>query len=239
MKCIKLTENQLYDYMKCPIHYDSIHNKKFSPPSMDSMSQFLGRIWNVFCSNLLVGTVLSTSQLKQRWDQICEANQDVISDRKSLEGLNLLMKMYRWAERTRLTLRDYQIPYQLTFKYDDITVIVTGNISNLVMDKSNTYYIVDADFSNKIPDQSYLDMKLKYTLQLYAMHKVYKTQAGVNIHNIKNDKDFYTMRAREDFKRLESTVHAVAVSISNNLYYPRESPFCMSCDLLHFCRAWH
>lgn len=234
-----INEEQFFDYMRCPIEYDMIHNKEVLIGHKKTYNSCLMDIWKKFSTHLMQGEVLSTAKLKVCWDNMCEKYPDIISPTKALEGLGLIMKMYNWAEKEQLVIADKSLGFNATFKgEDDEEVSVIGN-TGIIAIKNDKLYMIDMDFSNKYPEQSYLDMRLKYSLDLYILKKFYNKKVGVKVHHVKNDKDFFTMRAEADFKRLESAVLSVGKSIENNLYYPRESAFCRSCLMLNLCKAWH
>lgn len=233
-----ITQEELEKYSNCPIRYDIIHNKKFNIGKNPSVNELLHTVFKAFCSGLMNGKVMTTGQIKSKWDRQCEMNKDIISPQKAIEGLGQLMKMYRWAEREELKVLDMNVPYSVIVPgRNDTRIDIRGHI-DLVAAHKNEPCILFADFSNRYPDQMILDMRLKYTLQSYAFTQVYGKWAGIKIHNIKNDKDFYTTRKKDDYDRLLKSVENIAFSIENQIYYPRETAFCRNCELMAFCRAW-
>ena len=235
---LNLTENQLFNYIKCPIHYDTTYNKKFTLPEKPTMNLLLKKIWNLFCINLVNGTVLSKAVLKNKWDIVCEKNPDIITESKCLAGLGALMKMYAWAEQEELRIADINIPYNISFNRGRDSVNINGEIGAVAINAKNNLSLIDIDFNDRLTNQSMIDMKLKYTMDIYAMKALYNKDVGIRIHNIKHNKDWYSIRIPEDMERLKHTVLNVGYCINSKMFYPRESVFCLNCELLHYCKAW-
>ena len=234
----ELTETQLFDYIKCPLRYDSQYNLKIVPENHPSFAQLLNVATSAFFFGLMNGKVMSTGLLKRKWDAVCEANQDIISPQKCLEGLSALLNMYRWAENEQLMISDLKIP----FTYTGVpNVLISGEIEGAIVPvKRKKFEILYMDYGYRYPDQALIDTKLKYTLDWVAFHDLFPKQklAGIRIHHVKTSKDWYTVRAKEDILRLREAVRNIAVSIKNRLFYPRENVMCSSCDMKLYCRAW-
>lgn len=238
MKNMQLTEKEFFDYLKCPIHYDTIHNKHFSPPGVVSLSSLLGHVAASFYTGLLNGKILSPNDLKRRWDRLCETHSDYMTQQRCLDGMGQILKMYRWAEKEELRIADRTIPYVLTINGKHGITDFRGSIDTVAVNKDNSFYLLTLDFGNKYPTQSFLDMKLKLSLDSYAFNTVYNRCAGIKVHNVKHDKDFFSIRGNDDYARLCTAIDNVAYCVKEKIFYPRENAFCPSCDLIHFCRAW-
>lgn len=234
-----LTEKQLFDYIKCPILYDSIHNKQIFYCDKSSFNELLNKVSSFFYLNLLNSNVVSFDVLKNKWDSICLANN--LTPQKTLEGIDLINKMYRWAKNEELRILDLNSPYKFTLKFDDAGIITfKGEMSAIAIGKKNKLpYMLITDFANRYPNQVLLDMKLKYTLDSYAFKQIYNKDIGIKLHYVKDNKDFFTLRIDDDFNRLINTIKNVTISINNKLFYPRESIFCRTCGFLNFCKVWH
>lgn len=236
---VQISEEQFFDYISCPVSYDVIHNRKIMDKPKASYNKLLRKVWEKFSTQLMDGKVMTIAQIKHDWDVCCEQYPDIISPAKSLEGLGLLMKMYNWAESEKLMIADKNVGYKLLFENGNDSVEITGSTGILAMNNKNVMYLLDMDFTAKYPEQSIIDAKLKYSLDIYAIQRLYNKKVGVKVHHVKNDKDFYSMRSREDFQRLETAIMGVGLSIGHGLYYPRENAFCRSCTMLHLCKAWN
>ena len=234
----ELTETQIFDYIKCPLRYDSQYNLKIVPENHPSFAQLLNVATSAFLLSLMSNKVMSTGLLKRKWDIICEEHQDITSPQTCLDGLTALINMYRWAENEQLIVSDLKIP----FTYAGVpNLFVTGEIEGAIVPvKRKSFEILYLDYGYKYPDQALIDTKLKYTMDWVAFKTLYPKQrlAGIRIHHVKSAKDWYTVRAKEDFLRLREAVRNIAVSIKNRLFYPRENVMCSSCDMKLYCRVW-
>jgi hypothetical protein len=236
---MNLTESTLFDYMKCPVLYDGIYNKDLTPAEQPSMTVLLNKLCRHFYANLMNGRILATSSLKKKWDSICESNQDYVTTQKCLDGISKSIALFQWAKDQQIVIADMDVPYKLLISGPHGATNFTGEIGTIAALPDGRFELLVTDMGRTLPDRFLIDMKLKYTLDVYAFKKVYDKDIAVHIHHVASNKDFYTYRTRDDLARLESTIDNVAFSIKNNLYYPHENTFCTSCGMKTFCRAWH
>lgn len=229
-----MTEVEFFDYIKCPVFYDAVHKKQLPFVFQPTMNELLNRVALRFFLNLMDGKIMKMSQIKKAWDTICDENQ-FITEKKCLEGISLLSKMYLWAENEQLRILDVHTPYVLKFE----GIEFSGEIETIAINNKDNPELLHLDFSQKYPDQSMMDMKLKHTFDSLAFKNSYKQDIGVRIHNVKNGKDFFTYRSSLDFKRGIDSIKSVYNAIKNNIYYPRENAFCASCEMKVFCRQWN
>lgn len=234
---MELNEEQLFKYMKCPIIYDAFFNKNIFINKDNTLTNLIDRISKSFYLNLMNGKILSADILKRKWDVVCKDNN--LNEHNCLEGLGLIVKLFRWASCEQLLIQDIDIPYNFFVKCNKKIISFKGEISTIALDSNNNPYLLITDFSSKLPNQSVLDIKTKYTLDCYAYHKMYNKTLNIKVHHVKTDKDYYTTRGIDDFLRLENTIKNVAISINNNLYFPRESVFCSNCNFSNLCKVWH
>lgn len=230
-----MNEIEFYDYIKCPVFYDAVHRKKLPFVFQPTMNEVLNKVAYRFFLGLMNGTVMSMSQLKKTWDNICNENS-FITEKKCLEGISLISKMYLWAQNEQLRILDIKTPYVLRLGDG---VELTGEIDTISINSKNNPELLHMDFSQKLPDQFMLDMKMKYTFDSMAFKNSYGKDIGVHVHNVKNNQDFFTYRSSPDFIRGLDAVKSVHKSIKNNIYYPRENAFCATCKMKVFCRQWN
>lgn len=236
---IELTENQLFDYIKCPLRYDAQYNVGMAVANHPSMNELLGRVTRAFMVNLMNGKVIPTSQIKRKWDKICEDNH--IVPQKCLEGMGLLLKMYQWAESEQLTVLDINAPFQYSILNISPQISIRGEVHEYIVPKDNNRFeLLEIDFGNRYPDQAILDMKLRYTIDWNVCRNRIKDAelAGIHIHHVKSNKDWFTFRGPDDFVRLDESIKAIASCIDKKIFYPRENVLCSSCDMKMYCRAW-
>jgi hypothetical protein len=235
-----ITEQQLFDYIACPAMYDVKHNKNIQIEEPVSVAKLLNKVAKYFYMNLLNGKVPTSNDLKKKWDSICVQNPVYVDAKRNLEGMGLIMKLLQWASAEEILVVDMDSQYRLMFQIaDPLPVELVGTMGTILALPNNKYELLVTDFSSKMPDQTLIDMKLKYSLDSYAFLGVYNKRVdGVKIRNVKNAKDFLTFRSEDDFHRLKQTVANVAICIKNKLFYPRESVMCSTCNAKDYCKAW-
>lgn len=237
-KTVILTEDQIWNYMMCPAHYE-MSRRKIIPDISQSLKGYINRVSKLFFTNLMNGTILPLEQLKKEWDKICKKHSDFIDQKKCVTGYAAIVQMFHWAERIKLRILDVMAPYALLFTGRDNQVInIQGDIPCLGINEWNKPEILVMDYGEKHTDQVRTDMNLRYTLQCYA----YKKQTGkdimIHVRNIKYAKDVFSYRTEEDFKRLKRTVADIGYSIDKKLFYPREGLGCLTCNVAGACRFW-
>ena len=239
---IELTEEQIYDYIQCPLRYDARYNLRIADKNHPSLSSLLTRVANSFLLALMNGKVLTTSQIKKKWDVICENHQDMMTPQKCLDGMGLLTKMYLWAENERLRVGGMNIPFTYSLLNHDPQIMVRGEITEAVIPQTkSSVELLKLDFSNKYPDQASLDMKLKFTLDWKVLTRQLPKDielAGIRVHHVKTDKDWFTFRHPDDYARMNAALTNVSDCINKKLFYPRETVMCASCDMKMYCSAW-
>lgn len=232
----KITEEQLFEYIKCPTLYDTKFNKKINAQTKPTLSKSLMELTNAFLLHLSNGRVLAMGELKRKWDMICK--KDSINEVRCLEGLQQIANFYRWAEAKQLRILDIKTPYALTVKGPHGTTEITGEIECIAVTPDNKYELLYIDYGNRQLDQPYLDRKLKYSLDALAFKHMYGEDIYIHIHYVKGNSEYYSYRNRTDFERLISTIDSISECIQHELYYPRENVFCTSCSIKQVCRAW-
>ena len=231
---MKITEQQLFDYIHCPALFEMKYIRKIPLEESLSTPKLLNKVAKYFYLNLLNGKICTTSELKKKWDSICAKHEEQINPKKVMEGMSLIMKLYNWASDEQAVVLDIDSPYII--RVGDVELV--GNMGTILAAPNNKYELLITDFSSRLPDQSLIDIKLKYTLEAYAFQKVYnKFIDGVRVHSVKYNKDFYTSRTDGDFKRLETAIRNVGKSIQDGLFYPREG-MCSTCPAKGYCKYW-
>lgn len=232
----KITEEQLFEYIKCPTLYETRFNKKLNVGMKPTLSKSLMELTNSFFLNLSNGKVLTMNEIKRKWDMICK--KDKINESKCLEGLQAISAFYRWAESKQLRILDIKLPYALQIKGNNGNTEITGEIDCVAVTHDNKYELLYIDYGNKQPDQPYLDRRLKYSLDALAFRHLYNEDIYIHLHYNKTGQEYYTYRNRTDFERLITTIDSIGECIQKELFYPRESVMCSSCSMKQICRAW-
>lgn len=234
-----LSDKQMLTYIACPVKYETVYERELATEEYDSMPQLLNHVAMAFYTNLMNGKVLTTDELKRKWDKECELHSDFVTPRKCLSGIGKLIQLWKWACKEQLTICDVKVPIAHIFKgRNGEPIDVRGSIPVIAAQNGKPYILV-TDFGDHYPDQTKIDMNLNYTLQSYITLKERGEAMGIRIHNVKNDKDFFAYRMDTDYERLKVTIANVAYGIKNKVFYPRESPLCSICSMKDYCRGWH
>lgn len=233
---MEITEKQFFDYMHCPALFEMKYVKGIAISEHQTMSDLLNRVANYFFLHLLNEHICTTGELKKKWDSICEANPHIIDEKKAMDGISLILKFANWAEQNKIVVLDVDSRYNIVVNRTEI-VGNTGAILALPGDKQE---MIVTNFSNKMPDQSTIDMRMKYTLQAYGFEQTHgRPLSGIRVLSVKHFKDFYTTRNKEDFRRLRTAIDNIGKSIEQRLFYPRESVTCPQCPAKQYCRYWY
>ena len=231
---MKLTEQQLFDYIHCPTKYHIKYVMKINLIEKPTMQHHLDTITRYFFLNLLNGKVCTYNDIKKKWDSICEKHN--FDANKCLNGWGLIMKLLQWAERERICIGDVGANYMIPVG----THQLHGTINTILVKPSKQIELLTTSFSEKNLDKTEIDMKLKYTMDALGFKTLYGVEpTGIKIHSVKYDQDVFTNRTEPDIIRLKDTITNVANSIEQGIYYPRESAFCSTCNAKQYCRYWH
>lgn len=238
-KTIILTEDQIWDYMMCPAHFEMARRKVVPTVSL-TLKHYLDTITKRFFIELMNGVVPTLDSLKKEWDKVCVSNSNFIDQKKCVMGYASISRMYKWAESIGLRILDVMVPYAMLITGRDGQIIdVRGEIPFIGVNKNNTVEILSIDYSDKHTNQVRTDMNLRYTLQCYAYRKQVRRDIGIHIRNLKYNEDIFSFRTSDDFKRVERTIADISYSINKELFYPREGLGCITCNVAGACRVWH
>lgn len=233
MDIFKFTEQQMFDYMLCPTLYDLKYNKRFAIEDRLTIKDLLRKTSMSYFTYKFMEKRPTLDIIKNKWDTVCSKNSGILSQAKAIEGMGLLHKFFLWAEDQNFKVISINSNY----------IIKIGNyemagVNGLICSHGSMIELVVPDFSNKMPEQVHIDMNMKYSIDCYSFFRLYnRSLSGIRIHNVKNDKDFLSVRSYDDFKRVESTINNVAKGIENDIFYPNGNG-CHYCDAALYCRGW-
>lgn len=234
---MKITEQQLFDYLYCPLKYYLKYELKIIKQEDITTNKLLNQVTRYFYTSVANGKLPTLKQMQSKLDALCEANKDIINSKKAVELWGQVYNFYNWACDNKISVIDTDTKYVLPLGEH----LLEGTINPINVTPNRKLETLTINFSNRIPDQIEIDTKLKHTIDIMAFNSSNKELeiSAARIHLLKQNKDLYATRNINDFKRLESTVSNVAKSIQNKLYYPRETHMCTSCNYRNYCRAWH
>ena len=230
---LRLTENQLLDYIKCPNLFYFKYRTKIPIAEKKTMGELVRETINFYYTKLLEGRAPNIESIKRKWDSLCEAHKENISTRQILEGYGLLKLFDRFCREKKLIVADFSSSYEIVFPGN---ILLSGNIGTIrLFDKKLELFMVDT--SQKQPDGKLLDMSLKNTLRCYAAGKTFSGYelSYINVLHLKSLKEQRTYRSPIQYARLEKAVENIGRAIREDIYYPRENFECARCPYKNFC----
>lgn len=232
-----ITENQLFDYIYCPVKYHMKYVANIETAEEVSVPKLLKQVTTAFYTQLLNGKVMSLESLKKRWDKICEQHKGYIDSKKAIYGWTQLINFLKWAEREQIIVADVNAFFLITTPEGNQ---LQGNAETVLVTPQKHIEILDTNFSEKLPDQIDIDMKLKYALNIEGFNTIYgRYPEAQKIHFVKHDTTFTTIRNEMDIKRLHATIDSICTGIEQEVFYPRESIMCKTCSCKEYCKYWH
>lgn len=230
----QITEQQLFDYINCPTLFDLKYNKKFQVNDVLTIKNLLYKTSVSYFTYLIMDRHPTLDMLKRKWDTVCEKNEDRFSQDKLLDGMGLLHQFYLWAENENFNVLDLNTKYTIQLKEAEM-----NGLSGLFISHDNMIELLVPDFSTRQPEQIYIDLKLKYSIDAYIFYRLHnKMISGIRVHHVKSNKDYLSVRTFDDYLRVETTINNVAKGIKQNAFYPREVG-CHYCDAVSYCKGWY
>lgn len=234
---ITLTEQQLFDYINCPVKYDLKHNKKIVLHDDNTINSILKSVTNYFYMFVMTNLKTPTfNNISRKFESIYKSKLEVSNSKQYTDGLFKLRNFYNWACDGQVAVIDNDIRYAIAHK----DIRLEGTMNPIAMNKNKQLEFLIMNFSSRTPEQLEIDTKLKYSIDMLAFNDTNQEfkVLGTKIHNVKSGKDLFTTRNKIDYDRLLSSIEGVAKGIQNNIYYPRESHMCSSCNYKNYCRSW-
>lgn len=234
----QLTEDQLMDYMYCPVYYGIRYNSKLRAERAVTMPKLVQRVINAFCMKLMNGEVMRPDIMKRKWDMLCKEHEAVMTLEKIREGMGHLFRFYKWAERTELRVAAMSEPYTIRQKLEGKDYLeYHGSLGIIAVNQYDKPENLKFWFATRLPDQADLDLSIKTTLDHVGFESIYKQPlTGTRMHHLRKDKDFYTTRDSASAKeRVLAVTKNVFRAIRNDIWYPHESPMCQTCQVRDFC----
>lgn len=233
---MRLTEQQMFEYINCPAKYHIKHIMGINIDEHMSLQKLLNTMSRYFFINLLNGKVLTYDDLKKKWDSLCDQHSHFIDNKKALAGWGSIVQFAQWAERERIIIGDVEAEYNIPVG----NVLFVGNIEAITVKQDRTIELLTVSFSEKHIDKSFTEMRLKHLMDYVGFKTLYRTEPdGIRVHSVKFGEDIRLYKTKDEVKRFEDTVLGVANSIRQEIFYPRESNFCLSCTARDYCKRWH
>lgn len=230
---VVISETDFLNYMYCPLKYVLSKSSNTDRPTYNSL---LHETYDSYIKRIsALEKKPSSNSLKSKWDKTCENNQNIINPNKVIEGWGLLYGAFQFLSVSNITFEEVNMSYRIEVPGSGVTLV--GTLDPFI-DRGNMIEVLVMSFSKSMPDRQFIDMKMKHTIDAYALNKLFGKDTVFKYHSTYLNQDMYTFRKEKDFKRLESSITNVGKAIENNLIYPRESHACSTCLCKGLCKAW-
>lgn len=231
---MELKEQELFEYIYCPLRYQLIKNgntfnesKSFKKLCYETINSF----YNSRCND----PKTDSNVLKRKWDSIASKNTITLTPKKTLEGWGLLYRAYEYVN-----LYDVQftaVNHSYIIEIPETGVCLTGVLDPFII-KDNYVEIFITSFDKQMPERLDIDTKLKHTIDAYVIKQLYNKNTVINYYVPSQGKTIQTLRSTDDFKKFESIIKNVGAAINANIIYPRGTFMCNSCMARPLCKAW-
>lgn len=235
---IKITEQQFFDYITCPVKYDLKYNHKINIKDDITVNTLLNQVSSFFYMYVMNNLKTPTfTIITNKFESLYKSHLEMSNTKQYNDGLFKLRNFYNWACDGQVAVIDSNIKYSIT--HNDI--MIEGVMNPIAINKDKHLEFLIMNYSSRTPDQLEVDTKLKYSLDMLAFNDSNKEHQvmATKIHNVKSGKDLITSRNKTDYNRLLSSLDGVSKGIQNDIYYPRESHMCSMCTYKNYCRGWN
>lgn len=231
---MELKEQELFEYLKCPLRYQ-FTKKGIDLGSDKTFKKLTYSVINHYFAAKTNGLKADSNTIKRKWDLVCEENSYLLTPKKILEGWGMLYRTYEYVTNNNYKFMDINMPYKIEVPGTKISLI--GQLAPMI-DKGSYIELFIVSFDKVMPDRVTIDMMLKHTIDAYAIRKMFKKDVVITYYVPAQGKTIQTLRSTRDFKRLESILKYVGMSLDSNIIYPRETFLCSSCLARDLCKSW-
>lgn len=246
-----LTSENMWDYIKCPLHYYFKNVAGFNHylPSKDDMfKEVIEKMIKFYYYSLLDGKVPSMQEMKLKYNSMLKSmmqqtrkdpvENPLVASKKDYErrGLAYIVGFYNWASKNASI--PVAIDKEFIINVGDHRL--SGNIEILRQTADKKIDLLIIKTWESMPDDFMIDTDLDITLQYMAVRSIYDIiPDSATIYVVKNSIEMVTTRNQDQIKRLITVANNVAKSIENNIYYPRWNLYCKKCDHKELCKHWY
>lgn len=232
---MKISEDQFFTYMQCPIKYDLKYNKGIVFESFD-IKDILNKIIKSFYSYMITDRkVMSFNQLTKKFDAAMKPYEGTVDNKKLIDAVFLLRNFYNWASDNKVTVISVNESYSII--HEDI--VLEGVMSPISYLEGDRFEVLKMNFGQRQYDQLAFEMNIKNTIDTIAFNNSGDEYlSGIKVHHVKGGKDIITASNQIDYERFYKSLEGVSKSIEKKLFYAREGFQCEKCSYKNICRGW-
>lgn len=243
---MELSVGDLYDFKACPLRfkYTKIDKVVKEMTTNDGIREALQSVINYYYFHLLNGTMLTMTQLKEKFGSIWYGNLDIYDiffeskqqqRKKELEAIGMLNTFYMQQKRQPDRVLAANIYFRVPFGDD---FYVTGNIP-VIRDTPRGVEMAIFKMGKHKYDEFWQKTDMGITLMAMAYHSMFKQEIdSIAVHVLHSGETLFVERKTKDYKRLIKTIDMVKESINRNWFYPRETRACNKCPAKKLCMEW-
>jgi CRISPR/Cas system-associated exonuclease Cas4 (RecB family) len=260
---VEISIDEIYKYLDCPAKYKFKYKDGLNPEETKSVlyKEALHKTIYFFFFTAMNGFVPTLAQMKDKWSNLWEeaagrrdimeellsvrepyirklkGHRDPDMDKYRMAGFEMIYNFYNFNKDNPGNIIGVDMPYRVPI--GDITV--TGNFELLreivdAADGKRYIEIVDFKTNSDSIDPFLVKHDFNLTMASYAFRNTFQGQEDrVKYHYLKTGRDIIVTKEEDDYNRMKSIVEGVVKGIENELFYPRQTFMCKSCNFKDVC----
>jgi len=244
---LKLTIQQIKDYIKCPSFYNFKHIEKIneSPLLSSALSEKMHTVIYHFFFKVMDGKVPELEYLRSKWEHLWFGKKInpikyVTTPRNETWeiGMKSVVLLDNFYNSTYLN-PGFPLVVNQGFSVQIGDHLVTGKFEVVreIMDGPRRIIeILAYNTSSQAPIQWLVDNDIYISVLSYAFREKFQSkEQRETVYHLKTNKTFFTYRTEDQLKKLASIVNNVAEGIKKQIFYPRHLYMCNSCSYKDTC----
>jgi len=238
---MKVTEEQLLDFLKCSLYYKFKHIEQLPGFSLlEERARCLRTVLYYFYYHTLENVFPALQAIKDAWGRLWYAEDLPLEEikwraltkerRLETEAVQGLYNFY-----TKETGRDF-----LTIMVDQPFELPIGDhvlVGNIDLIRERAYRVEVVNFYFEKTRNVSLDLSL--TIKSFAFRSLYGVKEDRLIgYFLPSCSEVETARSWRHFRMLTGLIEKFVHSIENDVIYPRPSSFCNECSYTRECWYW-
>jgi CRISPR/Cas system-associated exonuclease Cas4 (RecB family) len=246
---MKLTVQQISDYKKCPAYYQFKYSHGI--PEEESLPQQVSnkvhRVVYFFFFQVMNQYIPKLDALKSKWESLWFQGMDPMQyiltprNEKLETGQKAVPLIENFYNSNCLSPgMPLAIDQEYTVQIGDHEVSGKLEVVRELQDGPRRVIEISSyKTGSQVPIQWNVDWDFSLTMQSYAFRNLYSAKEQRLLqHYLRSNRMFYTHRSPDHYERVKATIDSIAEALSRNIFYPRETFLCSSCDYKNYCTIW-
>ena len=244
---MEITTKELYQFKQCPLKFkfNTIHRVE-ELNEEEGLEAAMQSTINYFYYQIQDGYLMSMDELKRKFSSIWYKSTNIYDitinskqamRKQEIKAIAMLQNLHREQQLNPDTVVSMNLDFRVPVSKDPL-LFIKGNIP-IIRSTPAGDEIINYKYSNSKYNLFRMRTDMNITLQAMAYQSMFKKEVySICVHNLKTNEKSYTHRKREDFQRLYKSVKGLTTTMSQDLYYPRESFMCDTCTSKKYCIEW-